>query len=161
SLRQAILNANHDLGPSTINLTVGGTYQLTRFGNAHDGTNGALQITNLNVTINGLGAVGTVIDGGGVDRVFDIERIGLPVQGAANTVTFNNLTIQHGIASSNGNQGADMNGRATDGGGIYAPTTNLVLTNTVVAGNIAFDFGGGIWTDTGNVTVIGGAVRDN
>jgi hypothetical protein len=38
SLRQAILNANHTPGPNVINLTVPGTYRLTRFGNAHDGT---------------------------------------------------------------------------------------------------------------------------
>src|SRR5262245_21373555 len=49
SLRQAILNANVTPGPSTINLTVPGTYQLTRFGNAHNGTDGALQIINPNL----------------------------------------------------------------------------------------------------------------
>src|SRR5437763_15806767 len=52
SLRQAILNANHTLGLNVINLTVPGTYRLTRFGNSHDGTNGALQLTDPRVTIN-------------------------------------------------------------------------------------------------------------
>jgi hypothetical protein len=85
SLRQAVLRSNQTPGPNVINLTVPGTYRLTRFGNAHDGTNGALQITNQNLTINGNGAGATVIDGGNVDRVFDIE--------GALDVAFNGLTI--------------------------------------------------------------------
>lgn len=153
SLRQAILNSNQTPGPNTINLTVGGTYQLTRFGNAHDGTNGALQIANQNLTINGLGAANTVIDGGGVDRVFDVE-------GTLN-VAFNGITIQHGLASSNSNKGPEKADNAADGGGIFSPLANLTLTNTVVADNLATFQGGGIWTDVGNVAINGGAVRNN
>jgi parallel beta-helix repeat protein len=160
SLRQAILDANLTGGPHTINLTVPGTYQLTRFGNAHDGTNGALQILNPNLTINGLGAAVTVIDGGGVDRVFDIERVGIALS-VPLSVTFNGVTIQHGLAGGNGNKGTDVNGSTTFGAGIYSPQVDLTLTNTVVAGNQAFNSGGGIWTDTGNVTITGGAVSDN
>jgi hypothetical protein len=165
SLRQAVLNANTTRGPNTINLTVPGTYRLTRFGNAHDGTNGALKITNPDLTVNGLGPAVTVIDGGGVDRVFDIEGATIVVEiapgAAVNTVTFNGVTIQHGLASSDSNKGSDPNGGSTDGGGIYSPRVNLALINTVVANNLAGDFGGGIWTDTGSVTINGGAVSNN
>src|SRR5262249_12471229 len=117
SLRQAILNANQTAGPNIINLTVPGTYQLTRSGNAHHGSNVALQIATHTMCINGLATAFSVIDGGGVDRVFDIEGV--------LSVAFNGVTIQHGMASNNSNKGSDNNGRATDGGGIYSPLANL------------------------------------
>jgi hypothetical protein len=159
SLRQAILNANQTAGPNVINLTAPGTYRLTRFGQSFNGTNGALQIVNPNLTINGLGAGTTVIDGGFIDRVFDIERINV----AANvplSVAFNGLTIQHGVAS-NSNTGTDANGSSFFGGGIYSPQVDLTLTNTVVADNLSFDNGGGIWTDSGSVAINGGAIIGN
>jgi predicted outer membrane repeat protein len=159
SLRQAILNSNNTPGPNTIILTVPGTYQLTRFGNAHDGTNGALQIIDRSVTINGLGSGVTIIDGGGVDRVFDIERV-LNIEGSF-SVAFNSVTIQHGLAGNNSNVMGNSNASFKDGGGILGPQADLRLTNTVVADNQAERFGGGIYTDTGNVTITGGAVSGN
>ena len=51
SLRAAILASDATAGPNIINLTLVGTYKLSLFGNAHNGTNGALQITNNSVTI--------------------------------------------------------------------------------------------------------------
>lgn len=155
TLRAAILSSNTTVGPNTINLTLAGTYQLNLFGSAYDGTNGALQINNQSVTINNASGGTTAIDGGGVDRVFDVE--GTIVGG----VTFNGVTIQNGIAGTNSNAGSDMNGSSQDGGGIYSPQTNVTLNNSLVIANLAFSEGGGIWTDTGNVVLNASTVSGN
>ncbi|NNJ85428.1 MAG: CSLREA domain-containing protein, partial [Gammaproteobacteria bacterium] len=88
SLREAIIAANANGTADIINLTTG-TYTLTIAGTPEEGAlTGDLDITeNLDtgdpdLTINGNGAV---IDGGEMNRVFDIHQ---------GTVTFNGLTIQ-------------------------------------------------------------------
>ena len=152
TLRAAILASDATAGPNTINLTVAGTYKLTLFGSAHDGTNGALQITNQSVTITNTSGGTALIDGGGVDRVFDIEGM------VAGGVAFNGVTIQNGLASTNSNAGADVNGSSDDGGGIYSPQTSVTLNNSTVGGNQAFSEGGGVWTDTGNLTLTNSSI---
>jgi hypothetical protein len=155
SLRADILMSNATAGPNAINLTLQGTYRLSLFGNAHDGTNGALQIDNQSVTINNTSGGPAIIDGGGVDRVFDIEG------SIAGGVSFNGVTIANGLAGDNGNKGSDTFGNSADGGGIYSPQTNVILNNSVVTNNLADFDGGGIWTDTGNVTLNASTISGN
>jgi hypothetical protein len=147
SLRAAILMSNATAGPNIINLPLQGTYLLSLFGNFHDGTNGALQITNQSVAIDNTSGGPAIIDGGGVDRVVDIEGT------IAGGVTFTGVTIEGGLAGGNSNRGSDPNGSSNDGGGIFSPQSNVTLNNSVVTNNHAGNEGGGIWTDTGNVTL--------
>ena len=71
SLRAAIIEANASKGHDTI-IVPAGTYTLTLAGaNEDDAATGDLDIRN-GMTISGAGADTTVIDGGGLDRVFQI-----------------------------------------------------------------------------------------
>lgn len=87
TLRAAIQEANALAGEDVITLPAG-TYTLTITGeNEEDAATGDLDIHG-NVTINGGTANTTIIDGGAIDRVFDIRN--------PYSVTFTNLTIQNG-----------------------------------------------------------------
>jgi hypothetical protein len=155
SLRAAILQSDTTPGPNTINLTIPGTFQLSLFGALHDGTHAALQIANQSLTIANASGGTAIIDGGGVDRVFDIEGI---IPGG---VTFTGLTMTGGIASSNSNKGSDTNGAAGDGGAIYSPQTNVTLNGCQIVNNVANSDAGGIWTDTASITLNSSTVSDN
>lgn len=95
--------------------------------------NGQLNVTDpAGLTITGNGASNTKIDGGGVDRVFNVT---------AGDITFNDLTIQNGKTAGNG-------------GGILA-NQNVTLNNSVVQDNTARNgSGGGIyWASAFGTTV--------
>src|SRR3990172_2888761 len=105
---------------------------------------GDLDITK-NLTIQGAGPGATIIDGGGIDRVFEIF---------AGTVTISGMTIRNGNAGATGVGGAIRN----DG--------TLTLTNSTVSGNTAGLRGGGIYNQQGtatltNVTVSGNAASES
>jgi CSLREA domain-containing protein len=166
SLREAILNAYGDsagqadcpagTGDDTITLPPG-TYVLTRTGMSETAAYFDLDITDSNdLTIIGAGETATIVDGGGIDRVFHIHA-------AAGQVTFLDLTIRNGrVTSEYGggifNQGTlrlynttvSGNSGAWGGGIANSSSGQLTLTDTTVSGNIATEQGGGIW---GNNTV--------
>jgi len=130
SLRQAIIDANANSGTDTITFVGSGTYMLTIAGTGENAAaTGDLDITD-DLIIIGNGTGNTIIDGGGLDRVFDI------FPGA--TATISDLTIQNG-------------GNVTQGGGIQATGggggAQLTLTNVVLQNNSASNFGGGIYND--------------
>jgi hypothetical protein len=186
TLRSAIEAANMAGGSNTINLAVPGTYQLSLVGTTGETDNvaGELAITgtgNLNIVNTSGGKA--VVDGGGLNRVFDIN----PAAENATpfTVTFQGLTITDGHASpddggagSGGGiraQGAgsvvltndvlDDNSASADGGGISLESANndsigtLTVNNSTIGNNHAGDAGGGIETDgTGLVTVNPGTI---
>jgi CSLREA domain-containing protein len=146
SLRDAVIASNATAGPNIITLPAG-TYTLTIAGTGENAAaTGDLDITKP-VTINGAGSATTIIDGGGLDRVFDVTTFG---------VFFNDLTIQNGLPGSGEN-----------GGGIQSNGT-LTLNNCIVSGNhtAGGGSGAGIWTNntltlnsttvTGNVASGGG-----
>lgn len=127
------------------------------------GLTGDLDV-NANITIRGAGAGRTTIDGGGLDRVFDIP--------AGRTVTIQGLTIRNGAPGAAAGGGIFLSGtltltdvelrgnQATQGGGIFVdPTGALTLNRVTIAGNTTTDDGGGIYvngTATGsNVTISG------
>ena len=138
TLRSAIEAANATPGSNTINLDIAGTYKITQFGGQEDAnvtgdfdildTGGTLTIQN-----NSGGKV--VINGEGIDRVFDVN----PTDSAtAFSVNFNGLTITGGVAS-------PLDGIAGAGGGIRAQgAASLVLNNDVIIGNSATANGGGV-----------------
>lgn len=159
TLRSAIQAANHTPGPNTINLTLPGVYRITTLGTTTDNTAGELAITstsNLNI-INTSGGT-AVVNGGGLNRVFDVNPT---ASTTPFSVTFQGFWIVGGAASPG--DGADGSG-----GGIRAQGgASIVLTNMTVAGNTATADGGGISMEsvnndsTGTLTVNNSTIRYN
>ena len=89
SLREAICAANSNPGADTITFIVNGLFMLSGAANEDNGTTGDLDIKD-GLTINGNGLGLTIIDGGGIERIFDV----FPV--AAITFDLANLTLQNG-----------------------------------------------------------------
>jgi hypothetical protein len=194
TLRSAIqaANANSGAGGNTINLTVAGTYQLTQVGTPGETDNLAGELSIFPTTPNGnLSIINTsggtaVVDGGGNNRVFDINASDNTSPGTSFLVTMQGFTIQNGIASpgdtavgsgggirEQGTQSLTLtnmvvtNNTATaDGGGLVMfntvnPTPSWVLTinASTISNNHAGDAGGGIDTDgTGTVIINSGTV---
>ena len=89
SLREAIIATNNTAGADTIVLS-SGTYTLSITGTLEDlAATGDLDITD-DVTITGAGNRLTFIDGGAIDRVFEVH---------SGTVTFTDVTIQNGLTA--------------------------------------------------------------
>ncbi len=141
TLRAAIIEANATVVTDTIDLPAG-LYTLTLPGVGEDNAlSGDLDIRSP-MTINGAGAALTIIDGNGLDRVFDINSLG--------AITMSGLTIRHGDGSSNPDYQV---------GGIYQVGSSLTLSNCVVTANQGSGIGAdglvlGIgWLDLENTTV--------
>jgi hypothetical protein len=165
TLRSAIQAANATPDPTgnTINLTVAGTYRLTIPGaNSGNNTTGGLTILpTANLTITNTSGGTVAVDGGGLDRVFDINPADTNNPLTHFTVTFNGFTIEDGAArSTTGNP----DGPDASGGGIRDQgNISLTLNNVVVTNNTATADGGGVsmenvastpWTLTVNNSVI-------
>jgi len=138
SLREAIQAANTDAavdactagnGADTIDMPPG-TYTLIIPGAGEDANaSGDLDIT-ADLTIIGASAATTIIDGGGLDRVFHIVGGRVEIIG---------LTVQNGSAIHQININA-----FGVGGGIYNDGTTLTLNSSTISGNAATLWGGGI-----------------
>jgi hypothetical protein len=130
SLRACVIKANANPG-STITVPAG-TYILSVPGQNEDAAaTGDLDITG-NMTINGAGANVTIVDGGGLDRVFDVQK--------NFTAAITGMTIR------NGNPGAANGGGVLDNG-------TLTLTDVAVNGNTTTGDGGGIYDMKGALTL--------
>ena len=132
SLREAILQVNAGAGGDTIVLGAG-TYTLSIAGGGEDSAGtGDLDILK-DVTITGAGATTTTIDGGAIDRVFQIFSPAV--------VDMSGLTIQNG-------------GNVAQGGGIQVLAGgDLSLSNAIVSGNVtAINAGAGI-DNSGTLTL--------
>ncbi len=151
TLRSAIESANQSatMGVSnTIDLSVVGTYRITTLGTATDNSAGEFAITGADgssLTITNTSGGRAVIDGGGLNRVFDVNPSAAP---GAFLATFQSLTITGGVANG-------------DGGGIRAQGSDEVdLDNVELDDNVASGGGGGVSVATGvlyflNCTVVG------
>ncbi|MCP5443792.1 MAG: DUF4347 domain-containing protein [Chromatiaceae bacterium] len=126
SLREAIIAANGDSSVDDQIVLSAGTYTLALAGTAENsGFTGDLDILD-NLTITGAGANVTIIDGGDIDRVFEVSN--------SSAATISGLTIRDGNAGSK------------DGGGIQVGAgASLSLTDVRVTSNYA-QKGGGIWS---------------
>jgi CSLREA domain-containing protein len=176
TLRAAIMEANALPADDTIIITIpAGTYILTRPGADEDAAaTGDLDI-KCNLTINGAGTASTIVDGGGLDRVFQIHP--------GVFVGISGLTIQNGSADFGGgirNQGTltlnnttvkdnTVTGAEAAGGGIFtANASTLNLTGSTISGNTSTYVGGGLlnYGDTvthnssisGNTATYGGGI---
>jgi CSLREA domain-containing protein len=173
SLREAIQAANTDAavdactagsGADTIDVPAG-TYTLSIAGAGEDANaTGDLDITD-DLTINGAGAPTTIIDGGALDRVFDVDPNVVSI-----TVEISSLTIDNGSADLGGgilNSGAltlsgstvSGNTASLHGGGIFDYET-VTINSSTVSGNTAVLNGGGIY-HVGPVTVNNSTVSGN
>ncbi len=191
TLRSAIQAANATPGADTINLTLPGTYKITLAGSGEDANaSGDFDILAAggNLTIANASGGRVVIDGGGLDRVFDVNPTFNPAApAAAFKVTLQGLVIQHGVAApfgdgtkggggirDTGNASLELdncvvadNAASGAGGGILMQNTvntpwTLTLNNSVIADNHAGDAGGGIDTlGSGHVVVTGSTLRGN
>ena len=142
TLRAAIMEANALPCITTITLPAG-VYALTIPGTHEDlAATGDLDITG-NLTINGAGAATTIVDGGGIDRVFEVRP------GA--TAKISAVTIRNG-----NNSDSDSN---QYGGGIFNQGT-MTLENSTVSGNSATS-GGGIVNLNGRLAISGSNISNN
>jgi CSLREA domain-containing protein len=176
SLRAAITESNFTGGANVITVP-GGTYTLT-LGPADDEFNGAgatmdsgdLDIVDLStfslpaltsVTINGAGAGVTIIDGGGIDRVLDINNFA--AIGASVDVTLTSLTIRNGNAPVSSGFNESGGGIQFDGfnNQTSVPAGTLTITNSNVTGNTAAGQGGGILAIFGSLIMSGSEVSGN
>jgi hypothetical protein len=154
SLSGAIAQANLDATPDTIVLAPG-QYNLT----PHGLTDQLVVTTTHALTIEGTGssATDTVIDASQIhNRAFLLN--------AGTNVTFQNLTIQHGVAV---DDGSETLGSAAEGGGILDVGGNVTLSNAVVQDNSAQCVpnssadGGGIFVQDGSLTINDSIIRNN
>jgi CSLREA domain-containing protein len=172
TLRAAIQEANEQ-GGGTINLNPG-TYVLAikPDGALPLAATGDLDIYG-ELTISGGGAAKTIVDGGGIDRVFAMQ--------VASRVTLSDVTVRNGKALPGDDGGGIWNygdltlenvtvsGNATrtdatltadaPGGGIFNAGT-LQLRNCTITGNSAADMGGGIH-NKGIMTVLQSTITNN
>ena len=157
TLRGAIIAANGHAGADTINVPAG-TYILSITGTAEDAAaTGDLDVTD-DVVIDGAGPGSTIIDGGNIDRVFQVD----PASTGTITVTIQDMTIQHGLSPA-------ISGVNAEGGGIRngatslsntTPAGTLHLINVVVDHNTCGKHGGGISND-GTMTIVDSVISNN
>ncbi len=151
SLREAVDNGNACPGPQTIHLPAGG-YILTITGAEEDANaTGDLDITD-DLSILGVGAPS--VDGGGIDRAFEVISpavvdmdLLIIVNGVAQlgggVLNHGDLTITNSSIHDNIAEVPPGGVGSSSGGGIFNETGTLTLIGTQIFGNAA-DYGGGI-----------------
>jgi hypothetical protein len=197
TLRSAIQAANTTPNPdgTVINLTTPGTYQITLPGTPGETDNAAgefaIKATGGNLTIKNTSGGKVTIDGGGHNRVFDINPANTNDPATKMLVTIQGVTIQDGNATSAANpDGPDASGggirdqgnvslalhdvvltnnsASADGGGVSmentasTPWTLTIDQGSIVSNNHAGDAGGGVETDgSGKVFVTDSTIIGN
>jgi hypothetical protein len=139
SLREAIIQANAGGGGDTIVLSAG-LYSLNRVGNDAIAFYGDLDIRST-ITIQGAGVGQTIIDGGGIDRVFEVTTnlssltlTNLTVQGGSTGGFGGGIFVQHGNSTLSLQNVVVTSNTGTQGAGIYSNGA-ISLDNVVVSGN--------------------------
>ena len=132
SLREAINLANLSGGPDTIVLP-NGTYKITIGpAGADDNTTGDFNITD-NLVIKAASGAHPVIDGGALDRVFNIPTTASLVT----SLEFDGVVIKDGATAGNG---GGVDNQKTTGSGV-----SLTFDNSTVTANHAA-VGGGVFS---------------
>jgi len=148
TLRSAIKAANATPGGNTINLTLAGTYKITLLGANEDNSAGEFAILPAggDLTIANTSGGAVVVDGGGYNRVFDLNPDVFAIHSGASsgafTVTFDGITIAGGNAMPFGSDNGSGGGIRSDG------ASSIVLNNVVLNDNAATTDGGGIAMST-------------
>ena len=171
SLREAIIAANDNMGPDTIRFDSsldGQPIVLEISGRLeNDSMTGDLDVHD-DVTIFGNGARNTIIDGGGIDRVFHSdamnffsiegvtirngeardggmmgEAYGGAIFNLAGTLKINRSTLDGNRAIGQDGLADSEHGLGAEGGGLYANGDALVITNSTISRNRAEGGDGG------------------
>jgi hypothetical protein len=135
-------------------------------------TQGALDVTH-DLILQGAGAAGTIIDGGGKDRVFFINP------GTAVNVQLSGVTIQNGNTTGFGG-GIDVedvlgqssalsltncvvtgNTAALSGGGFFQQLGTLIVTDSQFTGNVCSTLGGGLYFSGSYYSISGSTFNNN
>jgi uncharacterized repeat protein (TIGR01451 family)/CSLREA domain-containing protein len=167
TLRAAIQEANALSGADTVTLPAG-VFQLTLSGAGEEATaTGDLDITD-NLSISGAGAATTTIDGGALDRVFDIAPTGASI-----AVTFNGLTIRNGTAAGAAggairvnlgsftlNDSSISDNRADTNGAAILNVGTLSINRSTLSANVASGSGGGLY-NAGTATLTNTTLSGN
>ncbi len=169
SLREAVIASNNTSGNDTLNLAAG-TYTLTIAGAGDDASaTGDIDIQT-NITIAGAGMASTIIDGGGIDRVLEVDGSGnltladvrltggsvnndgggLLVEEVGGTATLTRVDIT----------GNTITGGGRIGGGIHNVGT-LVMTDSLVHANTATGSDGGGISNLGTATITRSSIFSN
>lgn len=166
SLREAILATNNSAGSDIINLGAG-TYTLSLTGTHEDAAAaGDLDIQG-ELIIAGVSAATSIVDGGNIDRVFDVHT--------PRPVVFQDISIQHGsiatsdgggiFVQSNGNVRVDRAilsaNHARDGGALAVSSGTLSVVDTTLSGNSATNNGGGVFAFKSSVEILRSTVSFN
>ena len=163
TLRAAIQEANASAGIDEI-IVPGGVFTMNRVGSDDTAFAGDLDITD-DVIIRGNVVTPTIINGGGIDRVFHIT--------GSVSVTISSVTVRNGNTVDNGggflNNGGVLtvisstirsNRASNNGGGIFNGGA-LKLVNSTVSTNTAVFNGGGIMHSGGAMTVTNSTLSGN
>ncbi|MGB5478055.1 MAG: choice-of-anchor Q domain-containing protein [Thermoanaerobaculia bacterium] len=165
SLREAVIAANEN-GEADMIMLPAGIYTLSQpTSSGDDPEGGSLDIT-ADVTVQGAGARETIVDGGGLDRVFDVYA-------TAGFVYLNDLTARNGVrATGSGggilNRGTILtisrctvtgNSAPVDAGGLLLAGTTYLFDSTL-SGNTAVGDGGGLRV-VGKVTIVNSTISSN
>lgn len=162
SLRAAVLLAGQRAGADAITLPAG-TYVLGAGADGtatqDDGAVGDLDVVG-DLTVTGAGA-GTVVRGGGADRIFDVTP-GPQGRGAtaAGSLTLRDLVLADGVAPVADGIAVGGAVRVT-GTADGSATSALALERVTVRGSSARDAGGGIYATDADVTLTDSHLRDN
>ena len=163
SLREAIQYANTVSGDDTITFapgTSGETFLLTE---------GQLEISE-NLTLQGLSASETVIDAGGMSRIFDVAQsdVSLAIEGvtlsngqsptgeSGGAIRFDSLQVLSVTDSIVSDSVAD-----THGGAIYSVRGEIDVRDSLLTGNAANESGGAIHAYRGELTILRSTLSEN
>ncbi|HSV15279.1 MAG TPA: hypothetical protein VLI90_13550, partial [Tepidisphaeraceae bacterium] len=138
-----VLNSLNDSGPGTLRDAVataasGDTIDASALSGTIALTSGQLQITT-DVSIVGPGADSLMLDGGGLDRLVTVA--------GGTTVSLAGLTFTHG-------------GNVAAGGAIFSDGA-LTLDHVIVNANTASATGGGIFENSGSLTIVDSTISNN
>ncbi|MCX7400303.1 MAG: DUF2341 domain-containing protein [Planctomycetales bacterium] len=162
SLREAILAANANDDVDEIMLTAG-EYRIQITGKDDSGLKGDFDISE-GVTIRGVGSGTTIINGGSIDRVFDLRGsasatvIGVTITGGNTTEDGGGLRVSRNAALTLSQAAVSGNSTTRKAGGLFNDGTTT-LTDVSILGNNSGSDGGGI-NNSGalnltNVTIAG------
>lgn len=144
SLREATCAANTNAGADSITFSVNGTFALTGAANEDNGGVGDYDIKQ-SLTITGNGAANTIIDGSGIERIFDV------FPSAASTFSLSGLTLQNGDTRTTSFK---------EGSALYLHNN---VTTTITDCRIINNFSGanGAIENRGNLTITGTTISGN
>ncbi len=174
TLREAVCAANSNAGADLITFAINGTFTLAGAANEDNGGSGDLDIKQ-SLTIQGNGIGNTIIDGNGIERIFDV------FPAAATSFTVTGLTLRNGDtrAASFKEGGAiylhnnvitligscRINNNFSGANGAIENRGTLTITNSDLSGNQTIPASGsvvgGALHNAGALTIVNSTITNN